>query len=72
MDPADCRLTVAREKLFNMRMSSEEWERLEFLSQHYGLNAAGVIRMLVKGDFDRLHRALEDQTAQTTKAKRKR
>lgn len=45
---------VAREKLFNMRMSAEEWERLEGLAKHYGLNAAGVLRMLVKADFDRL------------------
>jgi predicted DNA-binding protein len=48
--------SVAREKLFNMRMSAEEWTRLEYLAKHYGLNAAGVLRMLVKGDVDRLHR----------------
>ena len=48
---------VAREKLFNMRMSDEEWARLETLAEHYGLNAAGVIRMLVKADTDRLGKA---------------
>jgi hypothetical protein len=37
-----------REKLFTMRMSSEEWARVEALAEHYGLNAAGLIRMLLK------------------------
>lgn len=45
---------VAREKLFNMRMSAEEWDRLEFLATHYGLNAAGVLRMLIKREVDAL------------------
>lgn len=36
-----------REKLFNMRMSVDEWERLDRLAKHYGLNAASMIRMLV-------------------------
>ena len=43
---------VAREKLFNMRMSEDEWHRLEALAEHYALNAAGVLRMLVKERFD--------------------
>lgn len=45
---------VAREHLFNMRMSDEEWARLDSLAKHYGLNAAGVIRMLVKARCDEL------------------
>jgi hypothetical protein len=36
-----------REKLFNMRMSVDEWDRLDRLAKHYGLNAASMIRMLV-------------------------
>ncbi len=43
---------VARDKLFNMRMSAEEWARLEALANHYALNAAGVLRMLVKERYD--------------------
>ncbi len=43
---------VARERLFNMRMSDDEWARLERLAAHYGLNAAGVIRMLLKREDD--------------------
>ena len=45
---------VAREKLFNMRLSEEEAARLERLAAHYGLNAAGVIRMLLKREEDAL------------------
>lgn len=37
-----------REKLFNMRLSEDEAARLARLADHYGLNAAGVIRMLLK------------------------
>jgi hypothetical protein len=45
---------VARDKLFNMRMSAEEWLRFEALSKHYGLGVAQTIRMLVKRDADAL------------------
>jgi len=62
---------VAREKLFNMRMSVEEWERLDALARHYGLNAAGVLRMLVKSDSDRLGRAGELGPAPSSKSSRK-
>jgi hypothetical protein len=41
-----------REKMFTIRMSEEETARLEGLAKHYGLTAAGVIRMLVKRDSD--------------------
>jgi predicted DNA-binding protein len=62
---------VAREKLFNMRMSAEEWERLDALAKHYGLNAAGVIRMLVKADADRLHKSeVQDVAARKSRPKR--
>lgn len=36
-----------RERLFTMRMSNEEWERADRLARHYGLNLAGVLRMLM-------------------------
>lgn len=44
-----------REKLFTMRMSQEEGNRLDAVAAHYGLNAAGVLRMLVKREFDTIH-----------------
>jgi hypothetical protein len=37
-----------RERLFTMRMSGEEAERLDLVAAHYGLNAASLIRMLLK------------------------
>jgi len=37
-----------RAKLFNVRFSDEEWQRLEALTGHLGLNAANLIRMLLK------------------------
>ncbi|MEO7033684.1 MAG: hypothetical protein ABI548_07375 [Polyangiaceae bacterium] len=43
-----------RERLFTMRMSEEESSRLEEVSKYYALNAAGVIRMLVKREHDNL------------------
>ncbi len=49
---------VARERLFTMRMSEEEHARLETVAKHYALNAAGLIRMLVKREDDRLRREL--------------
>jgi hypothetical protein len=45
---------VMRERLFTMRLSDEESERLEAVSKHYGLNAASTIRMLVKQKHDEL------------------
>lgn len=37
-----------RVKQLNIRLSDEEAERLERVAKHYGLNAAGVIRFLLK------------------------
>lgn len=39
---------VMRAKLFNIRLSDEEWARVESLCEHYGLNAAGLFRMLLR------------------------
>ena len=41
-----------RERLYTIRMSEDETTRLDALSAHYGLTAAGVIRMLLKRDAD--------------------
>jgi len=35
-------------------MNEEESSRLEAVARHFALNAAGVIRMLVKREFDSL------------------
>jgi predicted DNA-binding protein len=37
-----------REKQLNIRLSAEESERLDRVADHYGLNSAGLIRMLLK------------------------
>jgi len=50
-----------RERLFTMRMSDEESQRLDALAKHYALNAAGVLRMLVKREYDAVQpRAVSD------------
>jgi hypothetical protein len=41
---------VPRGRLLNMRVNDEEWERLNLLAQHYGVNVSAVIRMLAKRD----------------------
>lgn len=53
-----------RERQINIRLSDEEAQRLDALAAHYGLNIAGVLRMLVKRDHDALARggALTAQT----------
>lgn len=45
---------VAREKLFTMRMSNDEWARFEAVAAHYSLNVASVMRMLAKREADAL------------------
>ncbi len=37
-----------RQRIFNMRLSEEEGARLDRLAEHYGINAAELIRMLLK------------------------
>ena len=45
-----------REKLFTIRMNDEETERMEMLARHFGLSAAGVVRMLLKREADAIER----------------
>ena len=40
--------TTMRERLLTMRMSDEEHSRALLVANHYGLNIAGVVRMLLK------------------------
>lgn len=40
--------TMGRDKLFNVRFSDDEWARLEKLCAFHGINAASLIRMLLK------------------------
>ena len=56
-----------RERLFNIRMNAEESTRLESLATHYGLSAAGVVRMLLKREADAVGVTLP--VAKSTKAK---
>lgn len=39
---------VMREKVFNIRLSAEEWARVEAVAAHHGLNASGLFRFLLK------------------------
>lgn len=43
-----------REKQFNIRLNDEEAARLEEVTKHYGLNGAGLFRMLLKREHDRI------------------
>ena len=45
-------VSMGRERLFTVRMSDEERERAELVARHYGLNVAGVLRMLLKREAD--------------------
>lgn len=45
---------MARDKQFNMRLSADEVHRLDGLAAHYGLNAANLLRMLLKKEADTL------------------
>jgi predicted DNA binding CopG/RHH family protein len=57
-----------RERMFTMRLSEEESTRLDKLAAHYGLNAAGLIRMLLKKEERGL--ASELASPKPTKSKR--
>jgi len=63
---------VMREKTFNIRMSAEESARMEAVSAHYALNAASLIRMLIKREADSLGIAAEPPkpTKKTSKAQK--
>jgi hypothetical protein len=43
---------VVQRKMFTIRFSEEESERLALVAKHYALTAAGVLRMLVKREAD--------------------
>jgi antitoxin component of RelBE/YafQ-DinJ toxin-antitoxin module len=60
---------VARGRLLNFRVNDEEWERLQRLADHYGLNVSGVIRMLAKRDAVAL--GLEAPTAPAPKTRKR-
>jgi predicted DNA-binding protein len=50
---------VAQRQMFTIRFSEEEKARLDLLAKHYGLTAAGVLRMLLKREVDALRSAVE-------------
>lgn len=57
-----------RERMFTMRLSEDESLRLDRIAGHYGLNAAGLIRMLLKKEERDLGATLV--TPKPTKPKR--
>lgn len=50
--------TMVREKQINMRLSEEEAARLDFLTEHYGINTSALLRMLLKKEEDAVHATL--------------
>ena len=60
---------VARDKLFNLRVSFDEWERFEALAKHYGLSVAQVLRMLAKRDADALGIIVEAKSSKKSAKK---
>jgi hypothetical protein len=42
--------SVNREKLFNIRFSEDDWSRIEKLCAFHGVNAASLLRMLLKNE----------------------
>ena len=61
---------VARDRLFNMRLSDDESARLDRIAAHYGLNAAGVIRMLLKREDDTIASKAPEAPKKGAKTKR--
>ena len=45
---------IMRERQLNIRLSEEESTRVDLVAEHYGLNVAALLRMLVKREFDAL------------------
>lgn len=57
-----------RQRIFNMRLSDDEGARLDKLADHYGINAAELIRMLLKREEKTVD---AEPTARTPKTKRR-
>jgi len=60
-----------RERLFNLRMSDDEFARLEAIASHYGINGAGVVRMLLKREVDALGIQISTPSPKPTPAETK-
>jgi hypothetical protein len=43
--------------MFTIRFSEEEFARLDLVAKHYGLTAAGALRMLLKREQDSIRGA---------------
>ena len=41
---------AAREKVFNIRFTGGEWDRVQALAERYGLSAASLFRLLLKAE----------------------
>lgn len=45
-------LRQKRKRMFSLRLSAEEGERFFQLADHYGIDVASMVRMLVKREYD--------------------
>lgn len=45
-----------REKMFNIRLNDEEFDRVKRLAEHHGLSRTDLIRMIVKREFQEISR----------------
>jgi hypothetical protein len=58
-----------RERMFTMRLSEDESKRLDALAEHYGLNGAGLIRMLLKREEEAVERNRREHEAAIANAR---
>jgi hypothetical protein len=52
---------VRRTKQFAVRLSDEERARLDRLTEHYGIDVASVVRMVIKKDYDLVVKSCRDE-----------
>jgi antitoxin component of RelBE/YafQ-DinJ toxin-antitoxin module len=48
---------MVQRKMFTVRLSEDEQARLDLVATHYGLTAAGVLRMLLKREEDAIRKS---------------
>jgi hypothetical protein len=63
---------VVQRKMFTIRFSDEESERLALVAKHYALTSAGVLRMLVKREADAIGTAAPAARQPAPKSRSKR
>jgi predicted DNA binding CopG/RHH family protein len=63
-------VTEMREKQLNIRLSEEEADRVAFLTDHHGVNAAALLRMLLKKEERLVLSSLPPGAEKKTKPKK--